>query len=689
MRHPAPPAFPPGRASFHGRSAAGRGAMAAATALALGACATAPARPGAAGGPAPGALLEAVGDVAVVAVEPEGFDALAREERLLACHLGQAAMAGHRIALMQGHRRNRAIWDLVEGLHSRREVLDPSFAVLLDDYRRRLFLHGGVHDAVTQEKFVPLFGPEELLRETARAVAAGARLGAGVAVADLTADIFDPEVDRFRVRKSPGPAGDALKAGSVNHYDAGLGVFELEGLRDAFPRNSRVAQVEGRLVEQPYRAGAPGVEPGLAAGELAAVAVHLDDAAELAPPEQRESIRQLALFLRTGAEAHMLEHDALWTPHAFPVDYALGFLDTRADPRGLKGLWSGLVALRDPLRDVQLRQAAALAGFFEERLPWPAAWRRPPEAVRPPAASAVRLLAAAGAAVAFPPSGLTLPPEPQRAQVGSKSWVVLSALEARERLLGDRLVREFVFPDAGLEAARCWRAVELARVAAREILGRPAGRLPIGAPDPRLSLAPLAGVVEEARAEALALLFLDDRRAVVAGLLPDAGCQAVVATLAAAEFLTALAAVPRGEAAEDDRVRALLLLQGWLAEKDAVRVVRRGASRYAHVTGRDAWRAGLTSFAEALQRARAEGDGRLVRLLVDQHAARLDVGLRDEVAARLRHLGLPGRLAALPPVLEPVRDGAGRVVDATARAARSVDDLIAAFERVWEEAAPR
>ncbi|HEX9187126.1 MAG TPA: hypothetical protein VGB87_08650, partial [Vicinamibacteria bacterium] len=80
------------------------------------ACATAPGRPGAAGGPGPGALLEAVGDVAVVAVEPEGFDALGREERLLAWHLGQAAMAGHRIALMQGHRRNRAIWDLVEGL---------------------------------------------------------------------------------------------------------------------------------------------------------------------------------------------------------------------------------------------------------------------------------------------------------------------------------------------------------------------------------------------------------------------------------------------------------------------------------------------------------------------------------------------------------------------------------------------
>lgn len=651
----------------------------AAAALALAACATAPARPGIPGGPVPGALLEAVGDVAVVAIEPEGFDALTRQERLLAWHLAQAAMAGHRVAMAQGYRRNRAVWDLVEGLHSRREVLDPSFAVLLDDYRRRLFLHAGVHDAVTQEKFVPAFGPEELLRQAAWAVAAGAHLGAGAAVTGL-ADVLDPGVDRFRVRKSPGPRGDAS---AVNHYDAGLDLLALGGLRDVFPRNSRVALVGGRLVEQPYRAGAPGVEPGLAAGELEAAAAHLDAAAELAPPEEAEPIRQLALFLRTGAEARMQEHDALWAPHAFPVDYALGFLDTRADPRGLKGLWSGLVALPDPLREVQLRQVAALAGFFEERLPWPPAWRRPPEAVRPPAASAVRLLAAAGAAVAFPPAGLTLPPEPQRAQAGGKSWVVLSALEARERLLGDRLVREFAFPDAGVEAARCWRSVELARVAAREILGRAAGTLPAGAPDPRLSLAPLAGVVEEARAEALALLFLDDRRAVVAGLLPDAGCQAVVPTLAAEEFLTAVADAPRGADAEDDRVRALLLLQGWLAEREAVRLVRRGASRYLQVTGREAWRAGLSSFAEAMQRARAEGDGRLIRLLVDRHAARPDGGLRDEVKERLTRLGLPGRVAALPPVLEPVLDGAGRVVDAAARAARSVDDLIAAFERAW------
>ena len=28
--------------------------------------------------------------------------------------------------MAQGHRRGRAIWDLVEGLHSRRDALDPA-----------------------------------------------------------------------------------------------------------------------------------------------------------------------------------------------------------------------------------------------------------------------------------------------------------------------------------------------------------------------------------------------------------------------------------------------------------------------------------------------------------------------------------------------------------------------------------
>ncbi len=231
--------------------------------LGAAACATGPRpRPEAAG---EGPIVGVVGDVAVVAMEPEGFDALSREERLLAWHLSQAAMASHPIVLMQNYRHDLAIWRLVDALHARRGALDPVFAVSLADYRRRLFLHKGVHDALTEEKFVPDFGRAELEAELARAVAAGFALPPGTDLVVLAPAMFDPAVDRFRVAKTPGPAGDPLKASSVNHYEPGLGVRDLQGFQDRYPLNSRVVRDGGRLAEQPYRAGGDGEPPGLGA----------------------------------------------------------------------------------------------------------------------------------------------------------------------------------------------------------------------------------------------------------------------------------------------------------------------------------------------------------------------------------------------------------------------------------------
>jgi dipeptidyl-peptidase-3 len=280
--------------------------------------------------------------------------------------------------------------------------------------------------------------------------------------------------------------------------------------------------------------------------------------------------------------------------------------------------------------------------------------------------------------------GLTLPADPRLLQrLGSRSWVVVSADEAEGRLRGERLVREFVLPEVAQEAARCRPQVAFALAAYREVLGRPSGKLSPGLKgDPRELLAPYYSMLEEARARAVALYQLDDPATVVSGILSDGGCQSVAVQLAAMEFLTSLATVPRGEVAEDDPLRATLLIQGWLVDKEAVEISVRGSSHYARVVDRDAWRAGLAALLAELQRVKATGDRKAIEELVERHATRIDPGLRDEVLARMHRAGLPARLATLPPVLEPVRDAAGRVIDARARPARSVDDLIAVYERV-------
>jgi dipeptidyl-peptidase-3 len=656
--------------------------------LGAAACATGPRpRPEAAG---EGPIVGVVGDVAVVAMEPEGFDALSREERLLAWHLSQAAMASHPIVLMQNYRHDLAIWRLVDALHARRGVLDPVFAASLADYRRRLFLHKGVHDALTEEKFVPDFGRAELEAELARAVAAGFAFPPGTDLAVLAPAMFDPAVDRFRVAKTPGPAGDPLKASSVNHYEPGLGIWDLQGFQDRYPLNSRVVRDGGRLAEQPYRAGGDGEPPGLGASELTAAVAGIEAALPHAPPEEREALEKLAAFLRTGDGALFDAHDALWVLHAFSVDYILGFIEQYSDPRQVKGLWEGVVVMRDPARDPLLKRLAGLAPFFEARLPWDARWRRPPEEVRTPTGSAVQVVAAAGDALGFTFAGVDLPnQEALRRQHGSKDWVVVSVTDAVERVRGDRVVREFVFPQVANEAARCWRGVQFAHVAYHELLGHASGRQdPAVRGDPRQLLAPYFSTLEEARADLVAGYLLEDARTVVAGMLPDAGCQTVAPQLEAMYFLTMLATVPQGDLAEEDHLRAALVVQGWQTERGALRVLQRGPFRYAQVVDRARWRDGIAALLEVLQRAKSTGDRKAIEELVERYGTRIDPSLRDEVVARMRRLGLPARIATLPPVLEPVRDAGGAVVDATARPARGVDDVIDAFARAGGGRAP-
>ncbi len=655
--------------------------------LALLACTTAPeTRPG----PSPvdqGPGVERVGDVALLPLDGRGFEALPRQERLLAWHLAQAALAAHPVALMQNYRYDLPIWELVQALLSRRRALDPTFALQVADYRRRLFLDRGVHDSFTEEKSVPAFDFEDLLEQARRAAAAGARVPGEGELRELRAPVFDPQRDRYRLRRTPGPAGDPLAAGSVNHYAPGLGIWDLVGFRDRFPRGSRVVREGPRLVEEPYRAGDGSTPSGLAARELGAAARHLEPALELVGPEERHALESLILHLRTGDPGAGEAAERAWVglaPRPGRAEWMMGFVDQGSDPRGVKGSWLGAVGVEDPARQALLRQLVALVPYFEERMPWAPELRRSPEELRPASASAVSLMAASGEALGPEFDGLTLPADPRLSgRVGSRSWVVVSADEAEEWLRGERLVREFVLPEVAQEAARCRRQVVFALAAYREVLGHPSGRLAPGLKgDPRELLAPYYSMLEEARARAVALYQLDDPATVVSGLLSDGGCQSVAVQLAAMELLTSLATVPRGDVAEDDRLRATLLVQGWLADRGAVEIFVRGASHYARVVDHDAWRSALASLLAELQRAKATADRKAIEGLVERYATRVHPSLRDEVLARMRRAGLPPRLATLPPVLEPVLDAAGRVIDARARPARSADDLIEAYERV-------
>ncbi len=242
------------------------------------------------------------------------------------------------------------------------------------------------------------------------------------------------------------------------------------------------------------------------------------------------------------------------------------------------------------------------------------------------------------------------------------------------------MVRELVLPEVLPEATRCAPEVRLARAVYRELFGHSWSE-----PNPdqnaqkRRKLAPFYSVLEAARAEVVADILLQEPKTVSAGLLPDASCLHVAPHLVAMDLLASLRFTVEGEVPQDDQARANALVQSWQIERGALELVARGGRHHARVVDARRWQQGLIDLLTLLFEIERNGDRGTIEKLVEHHAMRIDPRLRDEVLARLERVGVPWRIAILPPTLEPVRDATGAMVDAKARPARNVDDLIGAY----------
>ncbi|WP_437685563.1 dipeptidyl-peptidase 3 family protein [Sorangium sp. So ce176] len=643
------------------------------------AAAPAPGSAAAPGGAAPGPgsavqVLEEVSGVTAASYAPRGFDRLTAGQRALAYHLVQAALAGDPLYTMQTSRYGWPATELVIRLLAQKERLDPALRDRLSLFRKMLFLHHGIHDARTGQKLVPPFSQQEL---------EGAARALNIAVPkDLLAGLFDPRVAPVVTNKTPDKGKDPILESAANHYE-GVSSNDLESFKEKYELNGRIVKKGGKLVEEVYRAGGGGAPPGVGAKELGRVVKHLEDALALAPPAQQVPLRHLIAYLRTGEPAEFTEHDVAWLKQVFPVDYILGFIETYDDVRARKGSFEGLVFIADPERDPPLQALARSAQYFEQKMPWEAKWRR--DAFQVPAAAAVIAIAATGDGGPFTFGGVNLPNAQRiREDHGSKNFVVLSTMDTRAALTSDRTIDEFAPEEVRAEIRRCAPHLSFAGTAFHEVTGHGSGKVnPDLRADPAELLAPYYAALEESRAERVADWLTGDPKTVEIGLLPDAGCARVFPAYAAIMQLTMLKSVPQGDVAEEDHLRAELIAFGWVKDRGAVAVEVRQGKTFFVVKDPDAWRKASGELLAELHRIKATGDREALKALVERYGSRINPAWRDEVVARLKALNLPRTIAVIPPRITPIRDAAGKVVDAKAEQTTSLDAYIAALEQAW------
>lgn len=625
------------------------------------------------------------GDHAIAQLYAEGFNALPARQKRLAWHLTMAAHAGEPIRYDQLGWNNVRIKQVLENVYlfGLDAPVDPkagTFERQLLDYLIRFYGYAGNHESATSLKFVPAFSFEQLERFALKAYAAGADFGVKDEAAlktllrELRPSLFDAAFEPTLTAKTPPPGQDRLTASANTLYGKDVTEKDLQGFEPQHPLNSRLVKVDGKLVEQVFRAGTPDrkVAPGLYAPPLTRVISHLTEARRYADPRQAAALSKLIRYLQTGNPKDWDAYNIAWLRSDPRVDANIGFIETYVDARGQKGEWEVLVNYRDEADMRLMRVLGERAQYFEDRMPWPDAYKR--KNIRAPVAKAIRLVEASPQ----PPAGINLPNEEHvREKYGSKSVLVMNTIEAAQAIERTPLDVAFSLTPEEKEAARTLGpAARKLMVAFHEVTGHGSGRQ-----DPKLQGSPADhlkeydNTLEETRADLIALWLVFDPMVAKMGFDNPRQLGEQMYRSFLIEALTNLRLVSTGTAFEEDHQRGNWLTLNWLLEKGVVELVRKetcpegrpveGTScpqhTFVRVKDYDQMREAVGELLSKLMVIKATGDYAAIKKLVDEKGVRFDPKLRDEIAARVAAQDIPPSIFFSSPLLVPTVAANGRI----------------------------
>jgi dipeptidyl-peptidase-3 len=610
-------------------------------------------------------VVERVGDTAFIQLHAPSFEALTPRQQALAYWLSQASIAIDPIFYDQlsayGLRQKR----LLEEISAYPRGIDQAAMAKISEFAKLFWGSRGNHNDLTSQKFLPAFTFEELQKAALCAQQNGAfrtsyadlpplAKPADVVreVETLQSSLFDPAFEAMITAKSPTGGKDTLQASSNTFYE-NVSLADLKGFQDKFALNSRVVKdANGKLTEEVYRAGTPDgkVPPGLYAPFLKKANEYFEKARENAEPAQAEAIGHLIRYYQTGEYSEWVAFGTGWVQNDATVDFDNGFIEVYRDARGAKGSSQSFVTITDKPVTTAMKRLGENAGYFEEKAPWEAKYKR--QSFKLPVVKAVETLIESGD-FSVSTIGDNLPNENEiHEKYGSKNFLFMGSKRALEEANGKAAVAEFASDPAEVErAAKYGTEASDLLVAMHEVIGHGSGKL-----SERVSagaqpfLKEYFSTLEEGRADLMALWNVWDPKLKELGLISNQ--EEVAKAMYDAAALAALRQLPRiphGDTIEEDHERDRQLIAHYIADKvpGSIEQFRRDGKTYVRVVDYQKMRQGVGMLLAELMRIKAEGDYDAIKALVDRYGVHFDPELRDEILARYQKLDLPSYFAGM------------------------------------------
>jgi dipeptidyl-peptidase III len=617
--------------------------------------------------------IERVDATAIVQFYADGFDQLTHDDKLLAWHLAQAAIAGRDIAIDQRFAYNLPIRWVLESFYLVRERLPADTRQEVERYTKLFWAHNGIHNNLTTRKELLRLDRDRFLAAVHVAQAAHidlspAKLAPAHGIDEIFSILTDPETFRSCTDKSPEGGGDPLAA-SCNNLYVGCTLADFAHFREQYPLDSRAVKLsDGRIEEQVYRCGdGKDVPPGLYAKQLAAVNKHLRAALPFAPPATRKALELLIRYDETGDPADWRAFNIAWVQDKDSVvDSILGFVEVYLDARGIKGSWEAVVSFRNEEKTREIAAIAEQAQWFEDRMPWEQRFKK--ARVKGISARAISVITETGDSGPITPIGINLPNEADiRQEYGSKSVNLSNIVDAYGHSAVQGSAAEFAWsPGEVGRAEKYAAAMDDLHTNLHEVIGHASGQVLADVKNPADALGAYYSTMEEARADLVGLYWIADQKLKDMGLVPDDDAALAKYESYARNALVQLRRVPPGGKVEEDHMRNRQMIVHWLiANRGGVAVEHRDGKTFYRVTSEAEFRDGCGRLLAEVMRIKATGDGAAARELVETYGTKVDPVLHQEVLGRLAALHLPSVTAFIQPELRAVKDAAGEITDVT------------------------
>lgn len=621
--------------------------------------------------------VETFADLRIQRYFVPGFEELTTKQKELVYYLYQASLAGRDIIYDQNYKHNlyirRSLEAIVNTYNGDREIKE--FQQFMT-YIKRIWFSNGIHHHYSNKKFLPEFSKEYLQQLISGSDEYEFPLQNQESVNDLYNNlvkyIYDPTVAPMKVNQDSGV--DLIKTSAVNFY-GNLTQKEVEDFykniidqNDPQPishgLNSKLVKEDGKIFERPWTTG------NMYAFPLRKMVYWLEQALNVAENEQQKKCFKLLIeYYKTGDLRKWDEYNIEWVKDTSSVvDFVHGFIETYNDPLGYRANYESIVSIKDNDATKRIEAISKNAKWFEDNSPIAKEHKKPD--VKGISAKVITAVVEAGDAAPSTPIGINLPNANWiRKEHGSKSVNLGNIVHSYNKFNETSgVIQEFAYSNEEIDLEKKYGTLaDDLHTDLHEVIGHASGQLNPGVAEPHQSLKNYYSVLEEARADLIALFFLYDQKLVDLGLIEslDAGKVAYNDYIRNG-LLVQLSRVQLGENIEQAHMRNRQLISKWAYEtgkkENVIEKKVKDGKTYFVINDYEKLKSLFGQLLKEIQRIKSEGDYTSGKDLVEKYAVKVDKDIHREVLVRYQKLNIAPYAGFIQPKLIPVMEGK-KIVD--------------------------